>query len=68
MESASLVRRSMDRVYLKAVDDNNRTFSVPLCLAKMRGGVNAFDIAEAVIKTCLFTVLLHRVHSIRSMI
>lgn len=30
-------------VYLRGIDGNNEPISVPFCLSKMKGGVNAYD-------------------------
>ena len=38
-------------VYLKGIDLENKSFCVPHCLNRMKGGVNAYDVADDIIST-----------------
>ena len=35
-------------VYLKGIDGDQNPFDVPFCLTKLKGGVNAYDTADAI--------------------
>ena len=35
-------------IYLKGIDGDQNPFDVPFCLTKLKGGVNAYDTADAI--------------------
>ena len=66
MELVNLVMKSVESI-TECVDFENKTFCLPFCLLKMRGGVNVFDTPEEIIKnTYLLFFPLSHVCSIQS--
>ena len=47
-------------VYLKGIDEDLNPFDVPLCLTKLKGGVTAYDITNAIIQNVVDAVYLEK--------